>query len=352
MKQYFFKVPGIAALVLTLHSVCFSQDTPPPPPPPAVAPALPNENSEERGSQDEIIIRKKNDKDSKIVIEIKNGKAFINGKPAEEFNDDNVIIIQKKIHGPEEEAFSFIAPNAPSSPFRGGWSYSGDDNLMKIRSTNTAFLGVSSESTEGKGAKITGITEGSAAEKAALRKGDIISKINDAKIGNPEELTAAIHKLKPEDKVTVTYTREGKEQKTTATLGKNKLMNLEKTYNFSMPRMEKLKELSELDGMNAPYSFSWSNDKHRLGIKAQDTEDGKGAKVLDVDDESPADNAGVKEGDIITQFDGKPVNSAETLANLARENKDKSSYKINLSRDGKTQEVEIKIPKKLKTADL
>jgi len=211
---------------------------------------------------------------------------------------------------------------------------------------------VSSESTDGKGAKITGVTEGSAAEKAALRKGDIITKINDAIITNPEELTAAIHKFKPEEKVTVTYMREGKEQKVTAALGKNKMLDLERTYNFSMPRLEKLKELSDLDGMKGPYTYSWSNDKPRLGIKAQDTEDGKGVKVLDVDDESPADKAGIKEGDIITQFDGKAVNSADTLAKIAREDKDKASYKINLNRDGKSQEVEVKIPKKLKTADL
>jgi serine protease Do len=58
------------------------------------------------------------------------------------------------------------------------------------------------------------------------------------------------------------------------------------------------------------------------------------------------------EGDIITQFEGKEVNSAETLANLARENKEKYSLKLKLNRDGKYQEVEVKIPRKLKTANL
>jgi serine protease Do len=173
-------------------------------------------------------------------------------------------------------------------------------------------------------------------------------------VEGPESLTEAIHKFKPEDKVTVTYKRDGKEQKATATLGKNKTMNLSKTYNFSMPEMDKIKELSEWDRAYAPhaYSYSYNTGRPKLGIKAQDTEDGKGAKVLDVDDESPAEKAGIKEGDIITQFDGKPVNSAESLSILARENKEKYSHKINLTRDGKAQEVEVKIPKKLKTTDL
>jgi serine protease Do len=94
------------------------------------------------------------------------------------------------------------------------------------------------------------------------------------------------------------------------------------------------------------------NGRPRLGIKAQDTEDGKGVKVLGVDDESAADKAGIKEDDIITEFDGKKVNNAEELANAAREAKDKPSVKITFNRDGKTQTVEVKTPKKLRTANL
>jgi S1-C subfamily serine protease len=37
---------------------------------------------------------------------------------------------------------------------------------------------------------------------------------------------------------------------------------------------------------------------------------------------------------------------------LARASKDKSSIKVGLIRDGKAQEVDVRIPKKLKTADL
>jgi len=336
MKQYLLKASGIVALAFVLNSSVMAQETPPPPPV--------KDNPDKVKSDEEIIIRKKTDKDTKITIEIKDGQIFINGKPADEYNDDNLSIRKRMIRTPEGDAYAFISPDIDvrTSPFRGGgWSYS-DDNFMKH--ANTAFLGVSSDGTDGNGAKITGITQGSAAEKIALRKGDIITKIDDVKIEGPEGLTEAIHKFKPEDKITVTYKRDGKEQKVSATLGKNKSMNLSKTYNFSMPGMEKMKVLSDLDGTYAPraYSYSYNNGRPKLGIKAQDTEDGKGVKVLDVDEESPADKAGIKEGDIITQFDGKAVNSAESLANLARENKDKFSYKINLSRDGKSQEVEVK----------
>ena len=93
----------------------------------------------------------------------------------------------------------------------------------------------------------------------------------------------------------------------------------------------------------------------RLGIHAQDTEDGKGVKVLDVDDETSASKAGIMEGDIITKFDGQEVNSATRLAELARDaqnDKAKTSIKVNLLRAGKAMEVEVKGPRKLRTADL
>jgi serine protease Do len=99
------------------------------------------------------------------------------------------------------------------------------------------------------------------------------------------------------------------------------------------------------------YNFAYGA-KPRLGIKAQDMEEGKGVKVLEVGDESAAEKAGIKEGDIITRFDGKDVNSATDLAELARTSKDKPSIKVSIIRDGKTQEIDIRIPKKLRTADL
>ena len=74
--------------------------------------------------------------------------------------------------------------------------------------------------------------------------------------------------------------------------------------------------------------------------------------MIEVDEESNAAKAGVKEGDILTHVNDKEVNGADEVAKVVRENKDKSSIKLQLKRDGKTQNIEVKIPKKLKSADL
>jgi len=325
MKQYFLKISGMAVLAVLLHAGAFAQDG--------------SDNKPRKmDDNDEIIVKPKNDKDSKVTIEIKNGEVFINGKPADEYDDDNVTIRKRRNRG---DKYLVMPPNPPGSPFRGGWSYNGEED------SKTAFLGVSSEKDEKAGVEIQEVTKESAAEKAGLKKGDIITKIDDVNIEDPEKLTETIRSHKPDDKVTITYKRDGKEQKTTATLGKFKWKNNSwNGFDYKMPNMN-------FDfGPGHGGAYIWNNNSTKIGIKAQDTEDGKGVKILDVDDESAASKAGLKEGDIITQFDGKDINSASQLAEVARVAKTKPSVKVKLNRGGKIQEVTLKIPKKLKTADL
>jgi len=353
MKKYLLRISGLAALILLIHSNGSAQQ----------AGTIAQNDDQEMSRDtikkyDEIIIKRKNDKDTKVTIEIKDGQVFVNGKPLSEYNDDNLSIRRRKVM--DGDAFSIfeeggpyapniaIAPGAPRSPFRsrgGAWNLEGQNAR-----SNRSFLGVTSEKTMEAGAKVREVSKGSAAEKAGLKAGDLITRVDEIEISNPGDLTEAIHKYKPADKVVLTYKRDGKEQKATATLGEAKHV-MAYNYNFDniMPR------LNDMDFNFAPHdgpNIFWGDSRPRLGIKAQDTEDGKGVKVLEVNDDSPADKAGIKEGDIITRFDDKPVESAVGLAQLARESRTKASVKVNLLRGGKPMEIEIKTPKKLRTADL
>ncbi len=77
---------------------------------------------------------------------------------------------------------------------------------------NSAFLGVSSRKAEKGGATVLEVTKGSPAEKAGIKKGDIITKLNETKIESPESLYETVHNLKPGDKVKILFTRDGKVQ--------------------------------------------------------------------------------------------------------------------------------------------
>jgi len=282
------------------------------------------------GDYDEIIIKKKGDKGGKVTVEIKGDDVLVNGKPLSDYDDDNISV--RKNNVTVWNGNSRVVMGTPASPFR--YSVSGEK----------AFLGVVTEEDD-KGAKITDITDNSAAEKAGLKEGDVITRVDDTKIENQDQLSKAITKHKPEEKVTIVYLRDGKEQKVTASLGKTTFSGA-----YSMPRVATVPPMA-FNFDNGGESFYYPS-RGRIGLRAQDTEDGKGVKVLGVNDESLAEKAGLKEGDIITEFDGKPTNSADDLAAAAKASKDKNSISVKFTRDGKAQTAEIKIPKKLKTTNL
>ncbi len=308
--------------------------------------------NEKLDEYDEIVIRQKKGGDAKVTVEIKDGNVMVNGQPIEKFENDDVAVLKKKAR-----VMTLTGPNMAmrrTSPFRaeGGpqqFRYEFD------RDENKAMLGVTTETKDG-AVTINEVSENSAAAKAGLQKGDVITKVDDIKIESSQALVEAIGKYKPEEKVTVTYKRNGKENKATATLGKREMgfyggpdvrvfpdmENFE--FNFDMDQLRGMEDMQRLQGV--------MGGRPRLGIRAQETEDGKGLKVLDVADESVASKAGIKEDDIILEFNGKAVNSTEELLNASKETKDKTSFNVKVNRDGKTQTMEVKIPKKLKTANL
>jgi serine protease Do len=117
---------------------------------------------------------------------------------------------------------------------------------------------------------------------------------------------------------------------------------------MNMDRLPHMQSMPRIQGQN----WSWSGGGPKLGLFVQDSEDGKGVKVIDVDEEGNASKAGIKEDDIITEVDGKEVNGADEVAKIIKESKDKTLVKIKLLRKGKTENIDVRMPRKLKTADL
>ena len=280
----------------------------------------------------QIIITTNGDSTDKLVIEVIGEKVLINGKPA----DDNTDVRVTRNRYKDLAALTY-------SPSR-----------FSATSANRAMLGVTSSTSED-GAEVLSITKKSAAEKAGLKKGDVISKIDEVSIETPDDLSKAIREHKPGDKVTVTYSRDKKSNKVTAELGKTETMTVtgfggvNDNFNFDTENFG-TRGFGGLGG-NQIYG-QLLNNAPRLGLLIQDTEDGKGVKLLNVDDEGNAAKAGLKEDDIVTEVDGKAVNSADEMSKIMRESKDKVSVKFKYERAGKSNTVDVKIPRKLKTANL
>lgn len=290
-----------------------------------------------------IIITRSGDVTEKTVIEVDGEKVKINGKDAKDNKDVNVNVTTT--NGKHTRIIS--------GPGR-AMTFSTDGSGMNLleEDENRAMLGVTTEDHD-KGAEIITVTENGGAEKAGLKKGDVLTRIGDDKIEGPGDVTKAIRGKKPGEKVAITYLRDGKEQKATAELTKWK--GIRWATGGAMPAMPPMPEMNmDFDFYrNAPRARRLSpSATPRLGLSIQDDEDGKGAKVLDVDDESAAEKAGLKKGDIITGIDDKEVKGTDDVTRTIRENREKFTFNFRILREGKTQTLDVKMPRRLKTAEL
>lgn len=311
------------------------------------------EKTKEKTERQQIVITRTGDKADKMVIEINGDKVKVNGKDVADLKDVQVHVNNLRV--PRGMTFH-TSPDG-----FGNFNMSFDDasgGLFKIDS-NRAMLGVVTDGDD-KGAEIQSVSKESAAEKAGLKKGDIITKIDSKKIDETNDVSDAVRAHKPGEKVSITYLRDGKEQKTTAELGRWKGMDM-KTMTmpkvFSQVQGNWNQDLNNrIYGRVAPAvpgtgTYRILTDRPKLGLSIQDTDDGKGVKVLDVDDEGTAAKAGVKEGDVITMIDDKAVNSTDDITRLIREKRDQPTVKMQVARGGKTQTLEVRV-KKAKTVDL
>jgi len=340
--------------------------------------------SDKQKSQ-EIIIRKKGDKDAKITVEINGDKVLVNGKPLSEFKDGDVTINKRNITIWDGKNNLTFAPDEMELMFKDRFQNMGKEESYAFLGVTTGVDNDGNDDTKPNGAAITNVTKGSAADKAGLKEGDVITKINDKKVSDPSDLSEVVRSFKPKEEVTVYYKREGKEKSAKAVLGERKESNA-MGYTFSNPggvarsytlpriprtprtpgviTIPRVEELQEGAIAGEPWNFNFDGNnkfemygdmfsrRPKIGLKIQDVEEGSGVKILDAEKDSPAEKAGLKKDDVITEINGKKIENTDDAREQLKPEEGKNSYSIKAKRNGSEMNFEVKIPKKLKTANL
>ena len=308
---------------------------------------------EKKKAAEEIIIRRNGDKDVNMTIQINGDKVLINGKPLTEFKDDGISVNKRKVTVWNDDKLAMLEDMGNFDMQNFGWDAEGGSKVI---------LGVTTEKADD-GAVITEVTKGSAAEKAGLQKGDIITKFGDSRIGDSQDLYDAVNKKKANDKVKISYKREGKERTADAVIQERKETSFGLTTpngyykSYSMPKIPGTSKVRGYrtpdvdDQINQSMDFAYSFGRPKLGLKIQDTEDEKGVKVLSVEDNSASAKAGMKADDVIVEIGGEKIMNTDEAREALQENESKN-YKIKAKRNGTEMNFDIKIPKKLKTANL
>ena len=178
------------------------------------------QDNKKENTAEQIIITRKGATDGKTVIEITGDKVIVNGKEVDKKGDGDVTVRRNKLRDVEALTRARVYGNQAFN-----FDFDNDQLSLFSEDENRAMLGVITDGDD-RGAEIQSVSKASAAEKAGLKKGDVITKINNKKIETTGDVTEAIRSQKPGDKVAIAYLRDGKEQKATAELDRWKGVNI------------------------------------------------------------------------------------------------------------------------------
>ena len=244
-----------------------------------------------------------------------------------------------------------VAIDAPSnfSFFIGGGSFLGV-NVEDISKENMARYGMR----EVRGVGITQVLKDSPAEKAGLKKDDVILRFENDSVTSVRKLTRLISEVAPDQTVRLGISRGGGEQEVAVTIAKrndsintfNHIQGLEGFKDLEGLK-GKLEGLKEFRGVMPPGAQVWRwegegpekdgmfyafGGGRRIGVSTTQltkqladyfgVADGKGVLITSVGDDSPAAKAGLRAGDVITAIDGEKVEGAGDVSRAINKKKD------------------------------
>ena len=213
------------------------------------------------------------------------------------------------------------------------------------------------------GALVEEVAEGSAAEAAGLRKGDVIVEFDGERVRSARQLTRLVQETAEGRKVAAVVVRDG--QKTTLSV---------ELQAGSGSVFEKLHELEDW-GRSFPFEFHarparparpaprtdvrppafrdnlFPGGPGRLGITVDDLSPQlaeyfgtkAGVLVTSVQDDSPGARVGLKAGDVITALNGSAIENPGELRRRLQAMTDGQELTIAVMRDRKAQSLKGKI---------
>ena len=200
------------------------------------------------------------------------------------------------------------------------------EDLMEFGNVQRGILGVEGGELNSKvsqeigiddteGFYVENVTKNSGAEKAGLKTGDIIKKLDNQKVSSYAELSGYINSKRPNDKVQVTFVRDGKTKVVPVTLVKKELIN------------------TEFKGLELEDIEAADKKKYRIDY---------GVKIKDVTSDALKPYYDQLKGNIILKVDNQKATDVETVsAFLNRKGEDKSVNIQMINRLGQVMQIII-----------
>ena len=240
------------------------------------------------------------------------------------------------------------------------------------RGDGTPWLGVSMQeltsdlrdgiSYNGDGVLVSGVSSDSPADRAGVRKGDVITSVNGHKVDSPDALAREVRAARSGQTVRLDVVREGRTRSLSATLtlrpdrvemdmgdndnedetpsgdrAERHVIRRHGDFDFEMP------DLSNLPTMMG---------RGRLGVRVESVSPDlaeyfhttQGALVVEVLKDTPASRAGLKAGDVITKVGDKSVDGQQELVRALRDEDRKTTLTVIRKGQSRTIEAELEAP--------
>ncbi len=164
-------------------------------------------------------------------------------------------------------------------------------------------------------AQVSSVVPGSAADKAGLQEGDVVTKVNGQQLRDAYEIRTIVGNLLPGDEVEIEFVRDGQARTVTARLGA-----LED--NEPVAADERRGQGGGEEGSMARLGLSLSDLTpamlERLGLQNAGTLEG--VVITDIDATSDAfRQAELRRGDVITEIDKQPVKNLAAFKKVYRD---------------------------------
>jgi len=199
---------------------------------------------------------------------------------------------------------------------------------------------------ETQGVEITRVEEGSPAEKAGLKSGDVVLEYNGQRVEGMEQFGRLVRETPTGREVKLLISRGGATQSVAATVGTRKMRVVSGNMHDFFPGVD----MPEIHLPDMPQVFTtWRSPV--LGVEAESIGTQlasyfgvkEGVLVRSVVKDTAAEKAGIKAGDVITKVDGSKVVTPNELVSAVRAASSKKTFPVELVRERHETTVNVTI---------
>lgn len=249
--------------------------------------------------------------------------------------------------------FILIAPLALADTDDTGWLGVGFQSLSPA-------MAKALQLDDEKGVLVNNVIDDSPAHSAGLSAGDIIVDIDGKTIAERQDLVDVVQDLEPGTTVDIVVLRDGRQKTVEVEIGQREDNDKVLYQFFDSDALEHM----EHDGDFQFYTYNtsddddvqthfFSNHKDRgfLGVDIDDlseqlgtyfqVEDGNGALITEVIEDTPAADAELKAGDVIVGLDDQEITSTQDLHNVMADVKPQQDVTLQIIRNGKRKQVDV-----------